>query len=165
MTLSELIIPGVRHDETFVLELFEQHRNMIEALAYRYFKYRLDPAFEKDDYRQLAYLAVSKAASKWEFERGHARFASMLYHYIRKEFQAKVNGKHKLVEITNPAGVVVDVLSYVVYLKRRKSLMKQGFSGTPIDRLVSLSDYHQPIDFPEIDLPSLHPQERAGMGI
>lgn len=165
MTLSELIIPGVRDDETFVLQLFAQHRNMIEALAYRYFSYRLDPAYEKDDYRQLAYLAVSKAASKWEFERGHANFASVLYNYIRKEFQAKVPGKHKLVEITNQAGVVVDVLTYVVYLKRRKSLTAQGLSGTPIDRLVSLSDYHQPTDFPDIELPPLQPHERMAMGI
>ena len=163
MTLQELIIPGLRPDDTFTQQLFDEHRTMIESLAYRYHSYCLDPAYEKADYRQLAYLAVSKASSKWQFNRGRARFGSVLYHYIRKEFQAEVTGKHKLVEITNQAGVIVDILSYSVYQKQRRRLHAQGLTGTPIDRLVSLSDYHQPHDLPEIDLPPLQPHERLAI--
>ena len=164
LTLQQLIIPGMREEESFIEELFITHRTMIESLAYRYWSYRLDPAYEKDDYIQMAYFAVSVAARKWQFHRGDARFGSMLFHYIRKEFQSKVTGIHKLVEITNRAGVVTDILTYSVYQKKRKQLEAEGLSGTPYDRLVSLNEYHQPHDFPDIDAYTLHSDETIAIG-
>lgn len=165
LTLQELIIPGMREDESFIEELFSTHRTMIESLAYRYYSYGLDPAYEKDDYFQIAYFAVSVAARKWQFHRGNARFGSMLFHYIRKEFQSKVTGIHKLIEITNRSGVVTDIMTYSVYQKKRRQLEAEGFSGTPFDRLVPLEDYHQPNEFPDIDMYTFNSYEPMAIGL
>ena len=165
LTLQQLIIPGMREDDTFIEELFITHRTMIESLAFRYYSYHLDPAYEKDDYYQMAYFAVSEGARKWQFHRGNARFGSILFHYVRKMFQSKVTGIHKLVEITNRSGVLVDILTYSVYQKKRKQLEAEGFSGTTIDRCVPLEDYHQPNDFPEIDIDAFHSHKRMAVGL
>ena len=165
LTLDQLVIPGLRDDESFIEELFVTHRSMIESLAYRYYSYHLDPAYEKEDYVQIAYFAVSVPAQKWQFHRGNARFGSMLFHYIRKEFQSEVTGIDKLVEITNRSGVVTDILTYSVYQKKRKHLEAAGFSGTPFDRLVPLEEYHQPHDFPEIDHAAMHSYEGIAVGL
>lgn len=164
-TLEALVIPGLREHNSFTEEIYVNHKSLIESLAYRYHSYHLDPAFEKDDYRQLAYLGVSDAAAKWQFHRGQARFGSVLFNYIRKQYQSHVTGINKLVEITNRSGVIVDILTYSVYQKKRKDLESQGFSGTPFDRLVPLEDYHQLNDFPEIDSYAFQSDERIAIGL
>lgn len=166
MSLQELIIPGLRDDhETFHMTLFEKHRSMIESMAYKYHSYHLDRAYEKWDYKQEAYLAVLEAASRWDFDRGKAQFGSLLYRYVQKQFQKRVSGKNKLVEISNTHGTIVDLMHYTVYLKRKKHLSAQGFIGTPVDRIVSLSDYTQDHGMDDIELAPLRDCERMALAL
>jgi hypothetical protein len=51
-----------------------------------------------------------------------------------------------------------------VYQKKRKQLEAEGLSGTPYDRLVSLNEYHQPHDFPDIDAYTFHSDETMAIG-
>ena len=124
--------------ESFLLKFFDENKSMIEAMAYRYNQYALDRAYEQKDFVQLAYLAAVEAAHKWDFNRGQAQFKSLLFRYLQKEFQGELTGKHKLVEVTDRYGRLVEVLPWTVYQKKKRQYIAMGYSSTTISRMVPL---------------------------
>jgi alpha-L-arabinofuranosidase len=124
--------------QSFLLKFFDENKSMIEAMAYKYNQYALDRAYEQNDFIQLAWLAIVEAAWKWDFNRGEAQFKSLLFRYLQKEFQGELTGKHKLVEITDRGGQLVDVLPWTVYQKKKRQYLAMGYSGTTISRMVPL---------------------------
>lgn len=136
--LSEAPLHLVEHDEEFIHKLFMQHRGMIDSLAYRFFRYNLDRSLEKADYQQEGYLSTIIAASHWDFDRGKAHFGSLLYLYLKKNFHKLVGGKNKLIELTTPEGIVVEIIPYTSYLKKAAYYESRGFTGVPINRIVPL---------------------------
>lgn len=136
--LSEVAPQIYTLDEEFTHQLFVQHRNMIDSLAYRFFQYNLDRSLEKSDYQQEGYLSTIIAASHWDFDRGKAHFGSLLYLYLKKNFHKIVGGKNKLIELTTREGIVVEVIPYTSYLKKIALYDAQGLTGVPINRIVPL---------------------------
>ena len=56
-------------DTSPLLKLFQQSKPIIYSIAKRYCN--LDRSYEIEDLEQIGFLAVRKAAEKWDFSRGN----------------------------------------------------------------------------------------------